>query len=379
MIRRLFFWFLPDNKIKTRNLNIKTIAKSIFTPDKSHIHHQLIDKGVSHKNTVLLLYFISFLFCICAFLVASTDQIDTTILVVFFVLLIVKMGISKLSYQEISLFHNGIFLSLYNYFVLNKRYFRNLLDTFFILISFGGSYYILHPTDLEVLMATQPGNVLLLAITILTVQLTAFWLSGLYKRTIRYMGIADVTEVLQSVALAIIFTIITEYLLFQDFLNTGPLQWVINFYFLVTLILGLRISFHVLKYLFQKSRMNQQRILIYGAGDQGVLALRQMQSIEPDEHTIVGFLDEDPRMEGKQIHDYPVFGGHWKLERLVRLKKINRLIITDFNLHPKIIRQIHAVAHEYNLDVQTINLQLKELDLLVPNTDIPKKNIRFVN
>ena len=33
----------------------------IFRPDKGHIHHQLIRSGISHKNTVLILYGISLL------------------------------------------------------------------------------------------------------------------------------------------------------------------------------------------------------------------------------------------------------------------------------------------------------------------------------
>jgi UDP-GlcNAc:undecaprenyl-phosphate GlcNAc-1-phosphate transferase len=32
------------------------IGKALFYPDKNHIHHKLIQKGLSHRNTVLLLY-----------------------------------------------------------------------------------------------------------------------------------------------------------------------------------------------------------------------------------------------------------------------------------------------------------------------------------
>ena len=29
--------------------------KSIFNPDRSHLHHRILEKGFSHKNTVILL------------------------------------------------------------------------------------------------------------------------------------------------------------------------------------------------------------------------------------------------------------------------------------------------------------------------------------
>jgi UDP-GlcNAc:undecaprenyl-phosphate GlcNAc-1-phosphate transferase len=31
-------------------------GRSPFTPDRSHIHHRLLDLGLSHRNTVLVIY-----------------------------------------------------------------------------------------------------------------------------------------------------------------------------------------------------------------------------------------------------------------------------------------------------------------------------------
>ncbi|HUF10415.1 MAG TPA: MraY family glycosyltransferase [Rhodothermales bacterium] len=49
--------------------------KSIFRPDKDHIHHRIVRKlGLSHRNTVLVLYTISIAFGIAAFLLAISDR-----------------------------------------------------------------------------------------------------------------------------------------------------------------------------------------------------------------------------------------------------------------------------------------------------------------
>ncbi|HCC07139.1 MAG TPA: undecaprenyl-phosphate alpha-N-acetylglucosaminyl 1-phosphate transferase [Clostridiales bacterium] len=46
-------------------------GKPIMTPDRGHIHHKLIDKGLSHKNAVLTLYGISIAFGILGILVSQ--------------------------------------------------------------------------------------------------------------------------------------------------------------------------------------------------------------------------------------------------------------------------------------------------------------------
>ncbi|HAN10227.1 MAG TPA: undecaprenyl-phosphate alpha-N-acetylglucosaminyl 1-phosphate transferase [Clostridiales bacterium] len=46
-------------------------GKPIMAPDRGHIHHKLIDKGLSHKNAVLTLYGISIAFGILGILVSQ--------------------------------------------------------------------------------------------------------------------------------------------------------------------------------------------------------------------------------------------------------------------------------------------------------------------
>ncbi len=65
-------------------------GKPIMSPDRGHIHHKLIDRGISHRNTVLILYTISFAFGMLGILVAQKG-IWYGLLV--FVLLMIIIGI----------------------------------------------------------------------------------------------------------------------------------------------------------------------------------------------------------------------------------------------------------------------------------------------
>lgn len=379
IVRRFFSWFLPDRRGAYKNITFKEIVKSIFLPDKSHIHHQLINNGLSHKHTVLLLYLVSFLFCMGAFLVSVTDHLDTTILVVLFILFTIKMGINRLRYKEIKLFHNGILLTLYNYFIINKRYFRNTLDAVFVVISYAGSYYLLYPSEFTILVTANPREAAVVATIIACVQIGIFWASGLYKKIILHLGIAGVVKTLKSIGLAVIAAACIHHFFFGHLMQSSLLLFVINFYFLTTLVLGMRVSFYILKHLFHKSRENQQRILIYGAGEQGVLALQQIMSMASPEYTIVGFIDDDPGLEGKMVNGYPVFGGYWKLERLVRTENIDKLLIANHKLHPKVARRLETIAGRHNLDIQLVSMQFKDLKLYSAENESLNSRIKYVN
>ena len=50
-------------------------GEKISTPDKCHIHHQLLNKNFSHRNTVLIIYLINLLFAFASIVYVLKDQI----------------------------------------------------------------------------------------------------------------------------------------------------------------------------------------------------------------------------------------------------------------------------------------------------------------
>lgn len=68
--------------------------KPIFSPDKSHIHHRLMQKGLSHKNTVLVIYGLNIIFSIIAFLLFSY-QYEFTIIYIMMAYFLFIFGLIK--------------------------------------------------------------------------------------------------------------------------------------------------------------------------------------------------------------------------------------------------------------------------------------------
>ncbi len=62
-------------------------GKPIMQADRGHLHHRLIDKGLSHKQTVVVLYTLSFFSAIIAVLLALRDPYVTFITLIFVIVL----------------------------------------------------------------------------------------------------------------------------------------------------------------------------------------------------------------------------------------------------------------------------------------------------
>jgi hypothetical protein len=50
-------------------------GRSPFTPDRGHIHHRLLDLGLSHGQTVLVIYGLCIVLALLSFLLSGTGQL----------------------------------------------------------------------------------------------------------------------------------------------------------------------------------------------------------------------------------------------------------------------------------------------------------------
>jgi UDP-GlcNAc:undecaprenyl-phosphate GlcNAc-1-phosphate transferase len=84
----------------------------LSAPDKSHLHHCLLRSGFSHRQTVLLIYAMSALFALTAF-IFSQSTIRGSILIILVVLFIIeliveKIGLVREDYRPLLKFLNGL-------------------------------------------------------------------------------------------------------------------------------------------------------------------------------------------------------------------------------------------------------------------------------
>jgi UDP-GlcNAc:undecaprenyl-phosphate GlcNAc-1-phosphate transferase len=366
MIRRLLGSLLPQ---QARSTSLLRKLDSMFSPDNAHIHHRLVARGLSHKNAVFTLYLVAIAFSLGAFAITTGNNFGAS-LVLTTVAVATFIGVRQLRYREISVLRNGMLLPMYDWPIMNGRFFRGFLDIGFIILAFGAAHVLADHGDMSMLFRKE----FLRDTTIICgIQLTVFYFSGLHKGAYRYTGIGDVLKMLRSVALAAAFSgLVFAFLPNGEGIFGLPIA-IVDFYVLLSLVLGSRLSFNVLNYFFRREIENGQKcVVIYGAGPSGAMALQRILSDDRFHLTPVGFLDESTALEGTHLNGYPIFGGHWKIPKVLRQYKVEEIIISTQKLSPQVLLRLKKATRDYGIKLRKLQADIVDFPL-EPETVTPSQ------
>ena len=354
MVRRLLGSLLPE---KTRSKPFLRKFASMFLPDNGHIHHRLMAQGFSHRTAVLFLYLVSCAFGIGAFAITIANGLSASLILIG-VTIATIIGVRQLHYKEMAVLRNGLLLPIYDWHLMNRRFFQGFLDLAFILIAYTSAFLVVNHGSPPIEMQQK----LLVTLGLVGgIKLLVFFLSGHYKGTFRHLGIGDVVRTVKTVVLSeLIAGTVLAFLPEPWRLRNVPLL-LFDFYFLLTLAGGIRISFHVLTYFFRREHNGGKRVIIYGADTSGNLALQLILNDQTLNMSPVGFLDESPQLEGQRLNGYPIFGGHRKLPRLLNTMKVDQVLISDGTVTPVVLKRLKETARIHGVPILRLRVQLEDV------------------
>ena len=129
---------------------------------------------------------------------------------------------------------------------------------------------------------------------------------------------------------------------------------------LLLFLAGSRLSFRMIaETLRRNSVANGRRVLIYGAGDKGEFALREILNNEKLALTPVGFIDDDVRKHKRKIQGYKVLGGRDRLTDLIVRHRIREIIVATRNIHPENLQATCTVCEQLGITVRNLELSIK--------------------
>jgi FlaA1/EpsC-like NDP-sugar epimerase/lipopolysaccharide/colanic/teichoic acid biosynthesis glycosyltransferase len=182
----------------------------------------------------------------------------------------------------------------------------------------------------------------------LFVKLPTFYALGLYNRYWCYAGVNDLATVLAAVGLsASVLTV-----LFVGAHATLD-QYGLAMYRTVPLIDGLLTGLVVSGFRFglrglyhwrrqYRGAIGGRRVLVVGAGEAGVMAIREMRANPQLDMEPVAFVDDDPAKVGTHIQGLPVAGESGQIPKLVERLQIQRTVVAMPSVPLK--RQLEIVA-----------------------------------
>ncbi|MEN8124014.1 MAG: nucleoside-diphosphate sugar epimerase/dehydratase [Bacteroidota bacterium] len=227
---------------------------------------------------------------------------------------------------------------------MNKSYFKNrtaytsrwivlLIDISISMQAFFLAYLIRFNFTLNFGQHDFIGNLPL----IISVSLISFLLVGSYKGIVRHTGIKDAVQVFWAATLIMALTLITTLIVRNYSLDNDyfiPLS-IVFIHYLLNIVLLISSRF-VFKYLFNRVVSNYKspkNILIYGAGDSGLLTYTTLSSSKQINYKIVGFLDDNLLKIGKQINRIKILDPKSINAEYVEKNKISEIIFSIQNIN----------------------------------------------
>jgi UDP-GlcNAc:undecaprenyl-phosphate GlcNAc-1-phosphate transferase len=134
---------------------------------------------------------------------------------------------------------------------------------------------------------------------------------------------------------------------------------VLDWLLLTVLICGSRMSFRVLGEALRGPRPGARPVLIYGAGDGGELALRELRNNPALAREAVGFIDDDRAKAGTRIHGVPVLGALEEIEALFRAHRVDQVVVASRKIPPERLRRLDTACTAHGVVVVRASVQVE--------------------
>ena len=204
-----------------------------------------------------------------------------------------------------------------------------------------------------------------------------YFILKIYNNSWRFSG---TSEYMSLVALSSSTTILSY--IFRIFLKLDTKSslyfetWII---FTFLLIVSRFLMFLTRMKGITKRDINSENVLIYGAGEAGVLLVKESRINPNFSYRIVGFLDDNPNKKGGKVYGLRVLGGLEDVEKVVEKNDISKIIISmpsveqskisnilkELNklkdISVKILPNVDNLIEEGNLSTQLRNIKLEDL------------------
>jgi FlaA1/EpsC-like NDP-sugar epimerase len=180
--------------------------------------------------------------------------------------------------------------------------------------------------------------------------LLGFLIIGSFKGIVRHTGTKDAINVFwASTAVAgILFAtsiVGRGYGIFPEFIM--PLS-IISIHYLLNIVILISSRF-IFKFLFDRIVTNYQKpknVMIYGAGDSGLITYSTLTSSKQKKYKVVGFLDDSEQKIGKQFNRVRIYDPQSLDEKFIKKHGVKEIIVSIQKIKPyALFERVDSITH----------------------------------
>lgn len=214
------------------------------------------------------------------------------------------------------------------------------IDIAITLINFFLAYVIRYGITLDFDKSTLIYQIPIIAV----ISSISFLIVGSYKGVVRHTGLRDAYNLFLAVSIVLAICgglmLVGRVYYFPEYLYI-PVS-VISVHYLLNII-NLTLSRLVFKYCYYyiKSKLGDtSRIMIYGAGDSGLITLAALTNDSKRSNIIVGFIDDNAHKIGKTINGVMVYNSSLVDKKFIQKNNINEIIVSIPHIEKKKLSDI---------------------------------------
>ncbi|MBI3236043.1 MAG: polysaccharide biosynthesis protein, partial [Bacteroidetes bacterium] len=195
---------------------------------------------------------------------------------------------------------------------------------------------------------------------VLSFRIIAFLISKTYAGIIRYTGSQDAVRIFIALFFSSLFLylfVISHYYFIKKGTGVSLLPIaviIIDFMISLMLMTSIRLGYKLLYRQVKNASIEKSRVLIYGAGQMGLITKRTLDHDTSARFKVVAFLDNDPSKVDKTLEGVRIIKGDEELDALIQNKNIDQVIIAIQNLAQSKKKHIIEICLQNNIKVSTL-------------------------
>lgn len=335
-----------------------------------HIMHRLAFMGLSERRTVVVLYVVSALLGGLAILLHLSPGFLMFSLTAFVLVLatsaVVFVGSADVySHRELYVDpverHEANLFSRFALEILGREW-KALMGFVADVLLVGASFWMAHELRFEGGPSEIQQTYILQALPYaILVKVAIFWMFHLYRGIWRYAGTPEVVRIGLATITSSLVLFGVLWLLFPiPPLSTAAL--IIDWMMTTLGVAGVRLGLRGTRQMVQvKTRKGKRPAILYGAGDLGLISLRELRQNPEYGFWPIAFVDDDPLKQGMVVQGIRVVGNQTRLRDQVRDLDADLVLITSNRMTEARRSEIAALCAEIGVECRVFSLRFDPL------------------
>ncbi|HET6226856.1 MAG TPA: SDR family NAD(P)-dependent oxidoreductase, partial [Bacteroidia bacterium] len=191
---------------------------------------------------------------------------------------------------------------------------------------------------------------------ILGVRAISFFLSKTYQGIVKFTGSEDARRIFLVITLGSLSYVLINTVTFHFINHTFPIPFsiiIIDCIATTFFMISLRVMFKALYLELTTKGREKRNVVIFGAGDSGIITKRALEQDMLTKYNVVAFVDDDVNKQRKKLEGTSIVGIN-QLDELLVNKDISTLIISVQNISPQRRQQVVDICLNHDITVLSV-------------------------